>query len=1128
MKRNLLLAIFSLLTVSFAYGQTNVSGTVTSSEDGEALPGVSVVVKGTVIGTTTDYDGNYTIEVPASYTELIFSYIGMMTKEVEIGSSTTLNVALDPDVLGLDEVVVTAVGIEREKKAIGYSVQDVDGDDLRKANSESFLDAMAGKVAGVQIQKASGAAGASSRVVIRGQTSFNGNNQALILVDGIRYNNSENNTERTLYGVANSNRGMDINPDDIESISVLKGAAATALYGVEGARGVILITTKKGTAKKGLSVSFNSNYTVSSITQMVPLQDKYSQGGTGTWAGADGFDPIWWGGFVRAVSWGARLDTLSYDGSDYKWDKNGRIVSKNDPTANGKAVTPYDNIGNLFQTGTTFTNNVALSGGDEKSNFRLTLGNTNETGVVPLNTYSRTNVGLSAGTKLFTKLDVSGSFSYTQSKGRRIQQGSNTSGLMLGLLRTPVTFDNTNGLSDPVNDPLSYQFPDGSQRNFRGGGGYDNPYWVINNSPYFDRVNRFFGTVRAAYPIHQWLTLSTTLGLDTYTDNRKQEFELGSNTFRGGQVVEDNIVYNHSDIYLQANGSGDLSDNFTLSYNAGINFWNKRSKNNYVQGDGLNFVGFRELSNTQSVTSTISNSNQRNFSAFGSVEFGFKSQLFVTLTGRQDYLSSLIVPTKEFKSSDVGVFYPSASVSWVFSEALKSDAIPYAKVRASFAQVGGGAPGAYLTGTPYVVPSGSGSINSLNDGWTNGISFPYQGSAGFTYSALQGNISLTPSRTTDIELGLDMRFLNNRLGVDFTYYSRKSTDQIIAISIPSSTGFQRAVINSGELSTKGFEIILNTTPVKSGDWRWDVNFNFSTWNTIVESLPEGVPNQYLDGFTGTGVYNIAPEKDENGNVTKKYEYGQILAGAWQRVNDGKGGFDASLPYDPNGAVIIDDSGSPDANDPEYNDNYGFPLVDPINRVLGNPNPDFLLGINSILTWKNLSFDFLIDIRSGGDMWNGTKGALTFFGRTKLTENRSAVVWNDNQGWVHDYDNGTDVFEGVLASNGQPNAIKVPLDENWYSGNGGGFGSQSESFIEDASSTRLAYVRLAYNFKDLITSKFFSDLTLTFTANNIWISTPYEGIDPNTSLVGAGSNGQGLDYFQMPGIKSYALGVNLKF
>jgi hypothetical protein len=341
--------------------------------------------------------------------------------------------------------------------------------------------------------------------------------------------------------------------------------------------------------------------------------------------------------------------------------------------------------------------------------------------------------------------------------------------------------------------------------------------------------------------------------------------------------------------------------------------------------------------------------------------------------------------------------------------------------------------------------------------------------------------------------------MENRLGIDATYYTRNSEDQIIAINIPNTTGYQRAFVNSGELKTIGGEVVLTANPVNTPDFNWNLAVNFAKWKTTVESLPEGVPNQYLDGFTSLSAYNIAPEEDGT-----KYEYGQFLGGAFQRVNTDNGTFDPDAPYNPDGALVI--------NDNPASSGYGFPLVDPSLRVVGNPNPDWLMGITNTLSFKGLSLSFLVDMREGGDIWNGTKGAITFFGMSELTENRGTVT----------------VFDGVKASDGGANDIAVTLNQSWYQGNGGGFGQVAEHFIEDGSFQRLRYVTLAYDFADVIQTDFFSSLTLSLTGRNLWLNTPYTGFDPELSLVGSSSNGQGLDYFQQPSTKSYSITLSASF
>ncbi len=1087
--KKLLFTLSLVFVVGLVMGQRTITGVITD-DSGESLIGANVLAEGTTTGTITDIDGSFSLSVPAGINTIIISYTGYETKNIDITGLNTVTITLSEGRV-LDEVVVTALGISRDEKALGYAVQTVSSKTISDANTVSAIDALAGAAAGVQVISSSGAAGASSRIVLRGQTSFNGDNEALIVIDGVRMSNDENSTERTLGGVAYSNRAMDLNPNDIANVSILKGAAATALYGLEGARGVILITTKSG-KPGGVKVDFGANMTFARINNVTGLNDEYVQGSNGVWAGPH---------TGASGSWGPHKDDVSYDGSEYAYDNNGRLVAG----GSGAPFVPYDNVENFFGTGVTRSVNLAVSGGNEVSNYRFSFGNSNEQGVVPNNTFNRYNVGLKVGSTLLNdKLTVGFGANYVNSGGTRIQQGSNTSGVMLGLLRTPISFDNANGFENAEDEVSAYQFADFSQRNYRGGGGYDNPFWIVNNAPFNDDVNRFFGNANITYEFSKWFSLNATLGLDTYSDNRIQRFEIGSRTVPGGQVIEDNYIYSHTDFYFTARGQGEIAPKFTLSYNAGINLYNEQLKQNYIQGDGLNFPGFAQLGNTSSISSQISNTNQKTAGIFASVDFGYDNFLYLTVSGRNDYSSTLINPFAEFSAGDISFFYPAASLGIVFSEKIDIPGLSFGKLRVSYAEVGGGAPSPYLTSTPFILPiQNAGSVNDVNDGWTNGLGFPFAGVSGFVLNGVAGNPVLKPSRTKDIELGLDLRFMNDRIGLDITGYSRKSVDQIIPINISNSTGFQRAVVNSGELATKGGEVVLTLNPIRTDKMDWNVGFNLSKWKTTVESLPEGVPNQYLDGFSSTAAYNIAPETDENGVVTRTFEYGQLLGGAFQRVNTDNGTFDASMPYNPDGLLVIN-------NDPTSS-GYGFPIADPTQRVIGNPNPDWLLGINTTFRYDKISVSALFDIKEGGDIWNGTKGALTFFGRSELTENRGTIT----------------VFDGVLPD-GTPNNIAVPLGQSWYQGNGGGFGTVAEHFIEDGSFRRLRYVTIAYDLGDVLSNAGFDRFTVSFTGRNLFLSTPYTGFDPELSLVGSSSNGQGLDYFQMPNTRSFSIGLNATF
>ena len=1054
-KLYLIWTLLGLLFAPFAWAQNNVTGTV-NDETGTPLPGATVIVDGTSRGVATDFDGNFSIDAEQGEV-LVITYVGYADQRLTVGSQDnyTINLSLDNE---LEEVVVTSLGIRRDAKALGYAVQNVTAETVAKSNATDAISALTGQAAGVQITNVSGSAGAGSRIVIRGQTSISGNNQALIIVDGVRINNSQFASESRNAGVAGSNRGMDINPADIESINILKGGSAAALYGVEGGNGVIVITTKKGAQDK-MEVNVRSNVTFSQANKFPELQTDFAQGTGGVWRGPE---TGWFG------SWGPHKDDLYWDGSDYEYDRNGRIVVGN-TSGNYQKYEPY-NVYDFFRTGLTTEQAISISGSSNNTSFRLSYGKLDEQGIVPKNTFDRNTLSFSGSTKITDEFEVNVSGTYSNLQSYRIQQGSNISGLMLGLLRTPPSFDNANGYEDAENQVSSYEFEDGSQRNYRGGGGYDNPYWIVNNAPYTDIVNRFVGSVGLNYELNQWLNFSANIGIDSYSDDRVQFFDIGSRTNTAGTIILDNYNYFHTDNYFNINGGADIDEQFDFSYLLGVNVYSQKYINTYVQGDQLGIKGFNNITNASQVQSDYDITRRRNIGFYGQLDFSYDDMLFLTLTGRQDYLSTLEDPD-DFALDKIDLFYPSASLSFIFSELLDDQStFSFGKLRASWAQVGAGAPVAYATSTAY-------EVADIGDGWTNGITFPFDGTAGFQINDDLGNKTLKPSTVTTSEIGLDLRLFNNRIGLDFAHYQRKATDQILAVPIANSTGYDTSFLNSGELETSGYEVVLNSRIIEKENFNYNLRINFDKSETIVNRLAEGVENQYLGGFV---IYNIPGER-----------FGQIYGGTFLR--------------DDAGNFIIDDN--PNSS------NYGYQIADPELKVIGDPTPDFTIGFNNSFNYKNLSLSFLFEWKEGGQMWNGVDWALTWVGTAKQTEDRGTQR----------------VIPGVKQSDGTPNDIVADINEYYYRSSGlNGFGNVDEHFVQDTSWLRLRTLNLSYDLTDVIQNDFFDNISLTFTGNNLWLDTPYTGVDPETSLTGAGSNAQGVDYFNNPGTKSYGFGINLTF
>lgn len=1081
-KITILIALFVFFGFQLVQAQLRVvTGKVTHKDDGSSLPGVTVLLKGTTIGTVTNVDGFYELHVPASGKTIVFQYVGMKPKEVTIGTSNTVNVVMEPDVFNIEGVVVTAIGIQRETKALGYSVQEIGNEALTKTNNANIVNSIGGKVAGVKVTSSTGAAGGASHITIRGEASIGGNNQPLFVVDGIPINNdelytgnSDDGSNNLLKGVANSNRAIDLNPDDIATISVLKGGAATALYGLRAANGAIIITTKKGVSTKGkkIHVTFNSSYSIDKVNKLPELTKEFGQGRGGLYFGPE---------TGTSFTWGPKLDTMGYytnktnpldpkNPGIYKWDKNGALISVNDPNYNGTIANKYDNLEDFFRTGSTFSNSLSIGGGSDVATYYFSLSDLKQSGVIPNNEYRKTSAKIHGDAKISDKIRASGSVNYLKSGGDRIQQGSNLSGVMLGLLRTPASFDNSNGYKDPLNEPLAYMFPDGTQRTYRGGTGYDNPWWTVNRNIHTDDVNRIIGNVNLTYTPLEWISISYRLGNDFYTDRRKNYFAINSREKISGQVSEDMHFLQDITSDLIINVRRDLTKDIKLIATAGQNMYSHYYQNQYTQGNGLTVPDFYHLTNASAVLGRESIVRKRTAAFYADLGLSYQSMAFINITGREEWSTTLSPDKNRF-------FYPSASGSFVFTELpmLKENKyLPFGKIRASYALIANDA-AVYGTKTYF-------GNSAFGDGWTDGIAFPFLGLPGFDLSSTLGNPDLGPEKLTSREIGLDLRFWKNRLGIDLTYYNNTSEDLLLFVPLAASTGYLSQLMNAASLENKGIELTLNITPLKTKDYQWDIAFNFTRNRSMVTELAPGVEVISLGGFSDPSV-----------RVVKDKPYGSVYGTQWAK--------------DGNGNVLIID----DPNDPFY----GYPYMAQEEGFLGSIQPDWLGGINNEFRYKNFTFSFLIDIKQGGLMWNGTKGALYYFGTHKDTESRD--------------DGKTYVFKGVLESTGAVNDIKVALDENWHRlGEGSGFTGPAEPFLEDASWVRLKEVYLSYNIaSSLLDKTLIREAQVFVSGRNLWLSTDYTGIDPETSLMGS-ANAQGFDYFNMPNTKSFTFGVKLGF
>ena len=858
--RRIIFTILFLLSVliheALAQNKT-VSGRVTDATTNEGLPGVTVLVKGTQAGSATDGSGNYSIIIPDGGTTLIFSFIGYTTTERTIGNATTINVAMAVDAKQLNEVVVTALGVEREKRTLGYAVQNVNPQQILTSREPNIVNALAGKVAGVQINNSSGQAGSSSRIVIRGNTSLTGNNEPLFVVDGIPIDNTNNravgeDTESALFGGLGGNRGIDIDPNIIENVTVLKGASATALYGSRGAFGVILITTKKGQKsadRKLPRVAFTSSVGFDkAITE--GYQDKYLQGLNGLYR--NGF-PADRGGFAEAVN-GATQGTTS-------WGPHRDSVSQKVIDAIGVPQV-FDPRADFYRTGQVWNNSVSVSGGTDKNTYILTYSNLNQNGIVPKNTFNRNSFLASFTSQLSQKFNVTTSVNYINSKSKRIPEGNTKRSYLYSLNFAPISFDNKAAYEQFGNASWSSNIT-----------GFNNPFWLINNVQMPSTVDRFIISNVANLQLLSWLTLTNRVGLDTYTDEQQEHVNIGTISVPNGRMFESIIKRNQINNDLILNANKKIGEDFVLNALIGHNINQRRLATRTVRGENLSIPGFYDVRNAESTTPLQYDEERRLIGVYASATLDYKNYLFLNGTARNDWSSTL-------PPGDNSFFYPSISLGFVFTEVLglsSSSYFPYGKLRLSYAQAGNDA-APYLTNQTY-------QRANPGDGQRGNINFPFNGVNAFQTSTLLTNNQLKPEIVTEKEIGGDFSFFNGRLGADISLYDKVSESQILRQEIASSSGYVERVVNAGEIQNRGLEATLTANPLKIGDFNWNVQLNYGRNKYNLKSIAEGVDNIFLGGFTSPQI-----------RADKNYGYGVIWGQGFKR--------------NENGQLIIDEDGLP--------------------------------------------------------------------------------------------------------------------------------------------------------------------------------------------------------------------------
>jgi len=804
-----LIACVMLLGLSSVFAQSKeVTGTVVDKTDGSPLPGVSVAVKGTTQGTATDINGKYFIKV-SPQDILVFSFVGMENQEITVGSKTVINVKLGSSRVAVEEVVVTAVGISRKEKSLGYSVASVGGDEISKARETSVVSALAGKVSGVRISQQSGSVGGSSKIIIRGANSLGGNNQPLFVVDGMPIDNGY--VGNGIAGAVDyGNRAGDINPDDVETMSVLKGAAATALYGARAKNGAIIIVTKKG--KKGkLNININSSFRFDNPLKLPDYQNTYAQGNEGVYD-------------VKDINgWGPKIsDVQDQKFTNFKGDE---VTLQAYP----------NNVKDFFDTGHTFINSVDFGGGDETSDFRLGFTNTTQTGIIPGSEMKKNNITLNAGRKINDWIKTRGSVSYVRSvRDGLSSQGSNDPNILsskiLGMSRT----------MDINNLKNNYVNPETGEQIFMDGPGkkVNNPYWIINNNKITSDLERIIGSASIEIKPFEWLTISNRAGIDFYNEKRRTLYTKGTAGEIGGKFTTHNLSNRIINNDLMAALNLDLSDDLKFSAIMGHNINQREYSRVSVTATELVVAGLYTYSNAKTKEPTNYSEQKRLMGVYADFGFEYKDTYFLNITGRNDWSSTLPINNRSY-------FYPAVSFGFVFSKLIpENDILDFGKLRLNWANVGSDE-------DPYQLDFQYSSSSTYYSQYGLSGNFPHGGIVAFSSPRVIPPTDLKPQNQVSYEIGLDLRFLRGRITLDATYYMYDTEDQIVSIDIPLSTGFFAKKINVGQVTNEGIELDLGLQPLKTDDFSWDMNFTFNTNKQLVKKLADGLKDYSLtSGWSG--------------------------------------------------------------------------------------------------------------------------------------------------------------------------------------------------------------------------------------------------------------------------------------
>jgi TonB-linked SusC/RagA family outer membrane protein len=1025
-----------------AYGQT-VTGRVTSASDGAAMPGVSILLKGTTTGTATDTEGRFTLNVPdVTAATLTISFIGYATQDVALASRTSVDVVLSEDVSQLGEVVVTALGVQREAKTLVYATQTVKAGQLTEVrDANNVMNSLQGKIANVQIVQGSGGPGSGSRFVMRGNRSLAGNNNALIVVDGIPINNTAPTAAagNDFGSVQQSDGASSLNPDDIESITVLRGASAAALYGSQAGNGVVVITTKRGSKEK-LTVNINSGITAETPFVLPKVQNTYGQGTGGNIDASVG------------SSWGARMEGQSY---------------VNHLGQNSTYSKQEDNIKDFFRTGTSLNNSISVSGGGEKMQTYLSYTNNKVQGIIPNNDMNRHTTTLRLSNQLTSKFSTDAKITYIyQDIDSRPRTGEENSPV-IDIYQIPRSLSTGEAEQIATTNVLGAVIPQAWPSTNKSI--YGNPYWMTEKTSINETRNRLMGFITAKYEFSKKFVLMGRANLDKTIDLGNSKYSHGTLLWAsqaGGFYERSELTTTQQWYDLNASGSFDLTPDLKLDYRAGGIYQDFESEQSVSQANGLNVPNLFTLPNAKSANFIYTPSHQQVQALFGQVSFAFKEYLFLEATLRNDWFSTLPDP--------YDVLYPSVGLSGIISDMVTMPrSISFLKLNVNYAQVGNG-------GLPFIINP----------------SYTFQAGAGngFLYRTKTQPIpGLKNELVTNVEAGFDARFLNNRIGLTFSYYHSISENQLLKIAQPVANGYDDKYINAGKIRNQGIEAILNATPVKTTDFNWDLLFNFGLNRNKILELDPNNPNLifYLGGATGFS--RTAVPVGVNGG-----SYGDLHAKHWER--------------DGQGRIIVD----PDS---------GLPIGTGTATYVGNFNPKATLGLTNTFGFKNFSVRVLVDGRIGGTIIDATEMNLAYSGISEITENNREKAWNLG---------GVDV-------EGNPVDRPVTAEEFWAGGDTHTSGQRygiGELFAYNATNFRIRELSIGYNIP-LPAGFVIKSAKFSLVARNLaWL---YRGeslldvpglgrrkmqIDPDMSL--GNGNYQGVQLATLPSTRSLGCNLSLTF